>query len=135
MFSLTENPALAALGGATIKTGEPALDQAAGGGPVNDGRSRCAQRLQEPQRAALQPPPSKGVPPPFPPPLRPLNASERVLKGSSCYKAIRMRLTVAQVVMDLTTDGRDVREHHGRVVDELHEKRIELAVAWIALCR
>jgi len=74
----------------------------------------------------LQLPPSKGVPPPPPPPLRPLNASERVLKGSSRYKAIRMRLTVAQVVMDLTTDGRDAREHHGRVVDELHEKRIEL---------
>jgi len=37
-----------------------------------------------------------------------------------------MRLTVAQVVMDFITDGRDAREHHGRVVDELHEKRIEL---------
>ena len=34
--------------------------------------------------------------------------------------------TVAQVVMDLITDGRDAREHHGRVVDELHENRIEL---------
>ncbi len=33
---------------------------------------------------------------------------------------------VTQVVMDLITDGRDAREHHGRVVDELHEKRIEL---------
>jgi len=37
-----------------------------------------------------------------------------------------MRLTVAQVVRDFITDGRDAREHHGRVVDELHEKRIEL---------
>jgi len=37
-----------------------------------------------------------------------------------------MRLTVAQVVRDLITDGRDAREHHGRVVDELHENRIEL---------
>jgi len=34
--------------------------------------------------------------------------------------------TVAQVVMDLITDGRDAREHHGRVVDELHENRIEM---------
>jgi len=37
-----------------------------------------------------------------------------------------MRLTVAQVVRDLITAGRDAREHHGRVVDELHENRIEL---------
>ncbi len=37
-----------------------------------------------------------------------------------------MRLTVAPVVMDFITDGCDAREHHGRVVDELHEKRIEL---------
>ena len=37
-----------------------------------------------------------------------------------------MRLTVAPVARDLITDGRDAREHHGRVVDELHENRIEL---------
>jgi len=37
-----------------------------------------------------------------------------------------MCLTVAQVARDLITDGRDAREHHGRVVDELHENRIEL---------
>jgi len=41
-------------------------------------------------------------------------------------EAKRDSRTVAQVVMDLITDGRDAREHHGRVVDELHENRIEL---------
>ena len=32
--------------------------------------------------------------------------------------------TVSQVVLDLITDGRDAREHHGRVVDEWQENRI-----------
>ncbi len=34
--------------------------------------------------------------------------------------------TVAQVALDVLTDGWDAREHHGRVVDEIHEVRIEL---------
>ncbi len=41
-------------------------------------------------------------------------------------EATRDGRTVTQVAVDLLTDGWDARGHHGRVVDELHENRIEL---------
>ncbi len=41
-------------------------------------------------------------------------------------EATRDGRTTAQVTVDVLTDGWDAREHHGRVVDEIHELRIEL---------